>query len=108
MIYLQGKNCYIMFFLFIDCHCIFESQQLGSRITSKRVSQMIEDSFPCSYIMVDRHPCRHDPSHILTHRIQSTITQFADSLRKAKFPPRNKKWSVFLRALDMVVSVVLQ
>ena len=69
---------------------------------------MIEDSFPCSYIMVDRHPCRHDPSHILTHRIQSTITEFADSLRKAQFPLMSGKWSVSLRALDMMVSVVLQ
>ena len=69
---------------------------------------MIEDSFPCSYIMVDRHPCHHDPSHILTHRIQSTIIEFADSLRKAQFPLMSGKWSVSLRALDMMVSVVLQ
>ncbi|KAL6349813.1 hypothetical protein AAG906_001700 [Vitis piasezkii] len=78
--------------------------QIGSRITSKRISQMIEDCFPCSYIMVDKHPCRHDPSHLLTHRIQSTITQFADCLCKAQFPLMSSKWSVSLRALDMMVA----
>ncbi|KAL6350620.1 hypothetical protein AAG906_022330 [Vitis piasezkii] len=60
------------------------------------IIQMIEDCFPCSYIMVDKHPCRHDPSHLLTHRIQSTITQFADCLCKAQFPRMSSKWSVSL------------
>ncbi|KAA8532823.1 hypothetical protein F0562_033059 [Nyssa sinensis] len=78
--------------------------QIGSRITSKRISQMLEDCFPCSYIMVDKHPSRHDSSHIVTHRIQSTITQFTDCLLKAVIPPIRSKWSSFLRALDMMVA----
>ncbi|KAF8399244.1 hypothetical protein HHK36_015109 [Tetracentron sinense] len=78
--------------------------QIGSRITSKRITQMIEICSPCSYITVDKHPYRHDPSHIVTHRIQSTITEFADSLLKAHFPRTRSKWTGFMRAVDMMVA----
>ncbi|KAG6654050.1 hypothetical protein CIPAW_05G119100 [Carya illinoinensis] len=78
--------------------------QIGSRITSKRVSQMLEKCSPRSYIMVEKHPFRHDPSHIMTHRIQSTIVEFADCLLKAKSPQKNSKWSSFLHILNTMVS----
>lgn len=77
--------------------------QIGSRITSKRVSQMVEECFPCTYILVDNHPCRHDPSHFVTHRVQCSIHQFADSLMKAQFSHRNSKWCCFLRVLNTMV-----
>ncbi|KAI8539299.1 hypothetical protein RHMOL_Rhmol09G0170900 [Rhododendron molle] len=77
--------------------------QVGSRITSKRISQMLEDSFPCAYVLVENHPCRHDPSHIVTHRIQSTITQFSDCLLKANIPQISSKWCGFLKAVDKMV-----
>lgn len=77
--------------------------QIGSRITSKRICQMLEDCFPCKYIYVDEHPLRHDPSHLVTHRIQSTITEFADCLLKAYVPKISGQWCGLLRALDKVV-----
>ncbi|MBA0738559.1 hypothetical protein Gogos_011896 [Gossypium gossypioides] len=43
--------------------------QIGSRITSNRISQMLEKCFPCSYILVDNHPHRHDPSHFVGQEI---------------------------------------
>ncbi|XP_048503546.1 protein PHYLLO, chloroplastic isoform X4 [Beta vulgaris subsp. vulgaris] len=78
--------------------------QVGSKITSKRISRFLEHCFPCSYIMVDRHPCRHDPSHIVTHRIQSTISQFAGCLLKVIFPSRNSEWCRFLQVVNSVVA----
>ncbi|GMP83009.1 hypothetical protein CsSME_00037095 [Camellia sinensis var. sinensis] len=78
--------------------------QIGSRITSKRISQMLEDCFPCSYIIVENHPSRHDPSHIVTHRIQSTIVQFADCMLKAHIPQISSKWCGFLQAVDKMVA----
>ncbi|XP_058112414.1 protein PHYLLO, chloroplastic isoform X2 [Magnolia sinica] len=78
--------------------------QLGSRITSKRITQILERCSPCSYIMVDKHPYRHDPSHILTHRLQSTISEFAAYLLKVNFPRNNSRWHTFLQALDMMVA----
>ncbi|KAJ7943266.1 protein PHYLLO, chloroplastic [Quillaja saponaria] len=76
--------------------------QIGSRITSKRISQMLENCITCSYVMVDQHPYRHDPTHIVTHRIQSTIAEFAGCLLKANFP-RNSKWSTSLHVLSKMV-----
>ncbi|XP_019053464.1 PREDICTED: protein PHYLLO, chloroplastic isoform X2 [Nelumbo nucifera] len=78
--------------------------QIGSRITSKRIAQMLEICSSCSYIMVDKHPYRHDPSHIVTHRIQSTITEFADSLIGVHLPRKTSKWSMFLQALNKMVA----
>ncbi|KAJ8564701.1 hypothetical protein K7X08_001161 [Anisodus acutangulus] len=78
--------------------------QIGSRITSKRVAQLLECCFPCSYIMVDNHPSRHDPSHIVTHRIQCAIPQFADYLITACTPHISSKWECVLRALNNVAA----
>ncbi|XVE91706.1 hypothetical protein REPUB_Repub01dG0034000 [Reevesia pubescens] len=77
--------------------------QIGSRITSKRISQMLEKCFPCSYILVDNHPCRHDPSHFVTHRIQSSAIEFTNILLKAQFPHRSSKWCDYLQAMNMMV-----
>ncbi|XP_047960192.1 protein PHYLLO, chloroplastic isoform X1 [Salvia hispanica] len=78
--------------------------QIGSRITGRRISQMINQSCPSSLILVDDHPGRHDPSHIITHRIQSTISQFSDSVIKSCKPNIRKRWKDFLRGLDMMVA----
>lgn len=81
----------------------FCDKQIGSRITSKRIAKMLEECFPCSYIMVDKHPFRHDPSHIVTHRIHSTIVEFADYVLKAEFPHLSKEWSTYLQMLNVMV-----
>ncbi|KDP31426.1 hypothetical protein JCGZ_11802 [Jatropha curcas] len=78
--------------------------QIGGRITSKRICQMLEDCYPCSYILVDNHPCRHDPSHLVTHRVQCSILQFVDSIIKAQHPSRSSKWCSYLKALDDMVA----
>ncbi|KAI3796239.1 hypothetical protein L1987_38906 [Smallanthus sonchifolius] len=78
--------------------------QIGSRITSKRISQMLQDSFPCSYILIDNHPSRHDPSHIITHRIHSSISQFTDwVLGSCVTTHINSKWTSFLFSINMMV-----
>ncbi|KAL3510951.1 hypothetical protein ACH5RR_030352 [Cinchona calisaya] len=78
--------------------------QIGSRITSARIPEMLEHSFPFSYIMVDKHPRRHDPLHIVTQRIQSTVTEFTNYLLKASLPYLCSKWKGQLRALDMMAA----
>ncbi|KAL3654341.1 hypothetical protein CASFOL_004022 [Castilleja foliolosa] len=78
--------------------------QIGSRITGRRISQMIEKCTPCPYIMVDDHPGRHDPSHIITHRIQSTIAEFSFCLIKCYTPNISKKWTERIRGLDTMVA----
>ncbi|XP_043715830.1 protein PHYLLO, chloroplastic isoform X2 [Telopea speciosissima] len=78
--------------------------QIGSKITSKRVAQMLEECSMCSYILVDKHPYRHDPSHIVTYRIQSSITEFADTLIRAQLPRKPSKWGQFLQIIDKMVA----
>lgn len=53
--------------------------------------------------MVDEHPGRHDPSHIVTHRIQSTVLEFVGCLLKTGFPRHRSKCSATLQALNMMV-----
>lgn len=107
---LYDASCIVLYLLWwITCYrycwlpCNLNFHQIGSRITSKRISQMLEECFPLSYIMVDKHPCRHDPLHIVTHRIQNTIAEFSDCLFKTQFPPPSGKWSCFLHALNAMV-----
>ncbi|KAG9448639.1 hypothetical protein H6P81_008604 [Aristolochia fimbriata] len=78
--------------------------QVGSRITSKRIAQMLESCNPSIYIMVDKHPFRHDPSHIVTHRIQANLVEFTACLLKVQFPRKESKWNTFLQALNMMIA----
>lgn len=82
--------------------------QIGSRITSKRVCQILEECAPFSYIMVDKHPLRHDPSHIVTHRIQTTIFDFVSCLLKATVPHSKSMWSISLQLLSKMVEWQIQ
>ncbi|KAL8268839.1 hypothetical protein R6Q59_002637 [Mikania micrantha] len=78
--------------------------QIGSRITSKRISQMLQDCFPCPYMLIDNHPSRHDPSHIITHRIHSSITQFTNWVLESCVTTHiNSKWINFLCSINMMV-----
>ncbi|XP_004952910.1 protein PHYLLO, chloroplastic isoform X2 [Setaria italica] len=78
--------------------------QIGSRITSKRVGMFLETCFPSSYILIDRHPCRHDPSHVVTHRIQASVVEFAASLCHCNFPRKTSRWTDILMVVNSVVS----
>ncbi|KAH7688939.1 isochorismate synthase / 2-succinyl-5-enolpyruvyl-6-hydroxy-3-cyclohexene-1-carboxylate synthase / 2-succinyl-6-hydroxy-2,4-cyclohexadiene-1-carboxylate synthase / O-succinylbenzoate synthase protein [Dioscorea alata] len=78
--------------------------QIGSRITSKRIGKMLESCSLHTYVLVDKHPNRYDPSHIVTHRIQSGIPEFVDVLTRINFSRTNRKWGALLKELDMMVS----
>ncbi|KAJ3679628.1 hypothetical protein LUZ60_017639 [Juncus effusus] len=79
--------------------------QIGGRITSKRVSQFLESCAPNPYILADRHPYRHDPSHVITHRIQCTITEFVSTLCKFYVPKKKAtRWTGLLRELNSVIA----
>lgn len=77
--------------------------QVGSKITSKRVAQLLEDCRPHAYIMVQNHPYRHDPSHILTHRIQASVVDFAAVIREFCTPKEMGSWCKWLQVLNNMV-----
>lgn len=68
--------------------------QLGSRVTSKRTSTFLDGLPLRAYILVDSHPFRHDPSHVLSHRVEMGIATFVDAVlegvetTEALTPPR--------------------
>ncbi|XP_031479416.1 protein PHYLLO, chloroplastic isoform X2 [Nymphaea colorata] len=78
--------------------------QIGSRLTSKRIARMLEMCSPQSYIMVEKHPHRHDPSHIVTHRIQCSIVEFASVILKFVQPSTRSNWCTWLQALNAMVA----
>ncbi|XP_057848584.2 protein PHYLLO, chloroplastic isoform X2 [Cryptomeria japonica] len=77
--------------------------QVGSRLTSKRIAKLLEDCRPDVYIMVANHPYRHDPSHILTHRIQASVVGFAAAIRELHVPKGMASWSKWLKVLNDMV-----
>ncbi|EPS67916.1 hypothetical protein M569_06857, partial [Genlisea aurea] len=79
--------------------------QIGSRITGRRISQMIQDSSPCSYVLVDDHPGRHDPSHIVTHRILGPISHFCDNVIDSCNSSLSEEWREAIRGLGMMVAL---
>ncbi len=52
---------------------------LGGRITSKRYYEFIEAQAPAEYITVLNHPLRNDPTHQVTLRVESTVTNFCQT-----------------------------
>ncbi|KAM3241842.1 hypothetical protein ACQJBY_054524 [Aegilops geniculata] len=78
--------------------------QIGSRITSKRMEMFLESCFPSSYILIDTHPCRHDPSHVVTHRIQTSVADFAASLCQCNLERKTSRWKDILMVLNSAVS----
>ncbi|XP_002986213.2 protein PHYLLO, chloroplastic [Selaginella moellendorffii] len=81
--------------------------QIGSRITSKRLSQFLQECSPRAYILVEEHPYRHDPGHRLTHRIKSSAGEFArfvmKELTEPEFPERCHSYGMWLHVLSDTV-----
>jgi len=77
--------------------------QVGCKIISKCVAQRLKDCRPHAYIMVQNHPYRHDPSHILTHRIQASIVDFAAVIREFCTPKEMDSWCKWLQVLNNMV-----
>jgi len=54
--------------------------QIGSPYVSKRLQRQMQAFSPRHYVVVANHPHRHDPSHIATMRIESTVESFCAGL----------------------------
>ena len=53
---------------------------LGGNPVSKRLADYLERSRPLSYLLVNDHPFRQDPSHRVTQRVEAEVGQFCESL----------------------------
>lgn len=63
---------------------------LGDRLVSKIVQEWLVSSSLKTYALVAEHPARHDPSHIITHRLQCDPTLFCEQI--LPFIPRKDSW----------------
>lgn len=60
--------------------------QVGTRLTSKRLSQFLESSaidHGAEWIVIDPTPNRHDPAHCVTVRVESSIRNASNFLENA-------------------------
>ena len=84
---------------------------LGGRITSKRFYDFINASSCQEYIMVLNHALRNDPTHQVSLRIETTVTNFCDSVSPFIKPRAKSKHLNFLikanAALDKKIDVYL-
>jgi 2-succinyl-5-enolpyruvyl-6-hydroxy-3-cyclohexene-1-carboxylate synthase len=63
---------------------------LGDRLVSKPLMQWMQRCASPIYALVAEHPVRHDPSHSLTHRLQSDPSLFCEQL--LSWIPRRISW----------------
>lgn len=61
----------------------------GDRLVSKALLEWTGSSSPFFYGLVADHPCRHDPNHSVTHRVQGAPEIFCKNLL-ASLPQKNK------------------
>ncbi len=80
---------------------------LGGRITSKRWYEYIEKSRPRHYIMVLKHPLRHDPLHNVTLRIESGIGAFCQAVHGSAFPQRRSQDIRQLKKISAAVDAAI-
>ncbi|KAJ7550965.1 hypothetical protein O6H91_07G126900 [Diphasiastrum complanatum] len=82
--------------------------QIGSRITSKRLSNFLEGYCPCAYILVEEHAFRSDPSHIISHRVKCSSVQFASYVLQATNSGSISSFALWLQQLSEVVQQEIQ
>ena len=77
---------------------------LGGPLVSKKLQEYVVSPPVDIYMMISPSSKRIDPSHRVTHRIDSTIPSFCDAVRSSVFPdPSNQSWlDVWLNADGMV------
>ena len=63
---------------FRETHAPDAVVQVGGRPTSKRLMQWLERHRPHPYVVVNEMPERLDPSHHVTHRLETSVAHFAE------------------------------
>ena len=67
--------------------------QIGDRLISKRLLQLIEKSPPQDYILLLNHPSRHDPAHRVTRRLEGDISHICEQLCQKLSQGKTSTWT---------------
>ncbi|HEX4839991.1 MAG TPA: 2-succinyl-5-enolpyruvyl-6-hydroxy-3-cyclohexene-1-carboxylic-acid synthase [Rhabdochlamydiaceae bacterium] len=73
----------------------------GDRLVSKPLAEWLKQALPPIYAMVADHPERRDPSHLLTHRLQTDPTIFCQQL--LQWTARRISWMSHWKAVSQVI-----
>jgi len=76
---------------------------LGERPISKAVSLWLEKSPPQTYMAVADHPLRHDPSHLVTHRMELDPVLFCQQI--LPLLPRGASWLDQWQILSLQIEI---
>jgi len=66
--------------------------QFGKRFVSKRLQNFLNELKPENYLVIDDHPDRFDPTHIVTDRIVGNISKFCENLVPSIKDNIDKNW----------------
>jgi len=82
--------------------------QIGGRLVSKRVYQLIESAGPKHFLRVSSSAHQDDPTHTATDRIHCSPKKFFDAVFTEGFhAPRNHEWNQWHHEADKRVSLAI-
>ena len=80
---------------------------LGRPLTSKRYLNFVSMCKPDNYIMIDEHPYRQDPEHILNERYELNIKTFCEQITPILDRKSSSKWSSQINQFDVMVEKII-
>ncbi len=81
--------------------------QIGTRIISGQWLKWIEKHQPTNYIVIVNDAERHDPNHLVSHRLESDITSLCEQLCQQLPQLDRSPWAIELRAASDKISVTV-
>jgi 2-succinyl-5-enolpyruvyl-6-hydroxy-3-cyclohexene-1-carboxylate synthase len=80
---------------------------LGGQPVSKRLQQALAGRPPQVRVVVKDHPARHDPEHLVTHRVEASIAPFCEALLAGELPAGGGSWGKALQELSAQAGSVI-
>lgn len=76
---------------------------IGSRLTSKTMSQWIKKQTDLAYFLVASHSQRQDPDHLVTHRMQSSTSFFCKNISSLLQKEKDPSWALSWKELAISI-----
>jgi 2-succinyl-5-enolpyruvyl-6-hydroxy-3-cyclohexene-1-carboxylate synthase len=79
----------------------------GGPVTSKKYWQFLETKFFQNFLVIKNDPNRYDPSHVVTHRVETDLVEFCTAIGNQIKVKSSHKWKTFLSESNQLVEKVL-
>jgi 2-succinyl-5-enolpyruvyl-6-hydroxy-3-cyclohexene-1-carboxylate synthase len=80
---------------------------LGDQPASKRYLQFVENNPPRNYVSLVPHSFRSDPTHRVSWRIETGLSEFCEQFSTIVSPLNDQKWSGFLKKCSQSIGRLL-